>query len=144
MSTTDIAKISLKKGKPTIEGVEYYPNGATKEFKVPGVDIVEGVIAAMSGLLDTLIGSCYLADDWEKAEVTGITVKPVDGKYGIVITGQLKVEESGDAYVVVMNSPYLSPERLTASEQMAIKRTLTSANDYLEAMPKQLKLEVAA
>lgn len=143
MTTTNITKISLKKGKPTIEGTRDYPNGAVEEFKVPGVDIADGVIAAMGGILDTLIEYCGLANIWEQGEITGLTVKPVESKFGVVITGQLKVE-GDDTYVVVMNSPYLSPDRLTPSEQMAVLRILGAANDYMDALPQQLELEVAA
>lgn len=142
MTDTNITKISLKKGKPTIQGNRVYPGGI-EDFAIQGHEVAEGIIAAMSGVLDTLIDACRLADDWEGAEVTGLTVKAVEQEYGVFITGQLKVEDDAP-YVVVMNSPYLNPERLTQSEQMAIKRILIAADDYLNSLPEQLELMAVA
>jgi hypothetical protein len=144
MTHTTITKISLKKGKPTIVCSEVYAGGAATASKsIEGREVAEDIIAAMAGLLDTLIEACVLADGWEEGEITGLTIKPVEAEYGVVITGQLRVE-CDVPYVVVCNSPYLNPERLTQSEQMAIKRILVAAADYLNSLPEQLELLEAA
>jgi len=132
MTTTNITKIKLAKGKPTIQGTRDCPGGAVESFAVEGTDVAPDLIAALSGLLATLSNNCYLADDWDKGEITGLSLKPVDHEHGVVITGRLKSEVGP---VVVVNSPYLSPDNLTPSEQMAIKRILLTADDYMNSLP---------
>jgi hypothetical protein len=140
MTSNTITKIKLKKGKPTIEGTRAYPGGAVESYTVEGTEVAPELIAALSGMLNTLINNCYLADDWEKGEVSGLLLKQVKHEHGVVITGQLRTE---DGPVVVVNSPYLSPDCLTQSEQMAIKRILSAADTYIESLPVQMDLVAA-
>ena len=139
MATT-ITKIKLKKGKPTIEGSRTYPNASLECFSVEGTDVAPELIAALAQLNDTLINNCYLSDAWEKADITGLSIKAVENDHGVVITGQLKTD---DGPVVVVNSPYLSPDFLTTSELMAIKRILIAADAYMSSLPVQTELLAA-
>jgi hypothetical protein len=141
---TEITKISLKKGTPTIKGNRYYPSGAVEEFTVAGSELAPELVAAMSQLLDTLCGFCCLGEQWDEGEITGATFKYTENGTGLVITGQLRVADDS-SYVVVVNSPYIKPDMLGASEEMTVKAVLVAATDWMEALPQQLDLlKVAA
>lgn len=136
---TQITKITLKKGTPTIRGERVYPSGALEEFTVGGTEIAPELVAEMSRLLDTLCGFCCLGEWWDDGEITGATFKHTENGTGLVITGQLRVE--GDsAYVVVVNSPYIKPEMLDIKETLTVRRVLQAATDWMEALPQQLDL----
>ena len=140
---TDITKISLKKGTPTIKGNRIYPSGAVEEFTVGGTEVAPELVAAMSQLLDTLCGFCCLGEQWDDGEITGATFKHTEGGTGLVITGQLRVEEDS-AYVVVVNSPYLKPEMLGIKESQVVRQVLQAAADWMNDLPLQLDLLEAA
>lgn len=140
---SDITKISLKKGTPTIKGSRYYPNGAVEEFTVGSTEVAPELVAAMSELLDTFCGFCHLGEAWNDGEIIGATFKHTEKGAGLVITGQLRVEDD-PAYVVVVNSPYIKPDMLSASEEMAVKAVLVAASDCMDALPQQLDLLEAA
>lgn len=137
-----ITKITLKKGTPTIRGERSYPNGSVEEFTVGGTEISPELVAAMSRLLDTLCGFCCLGEQWDEGEITGVTFKHTGDGTGLVITGQLRVEDEDGVYVAVVNSPYISPNRLLHQAQ-AVHQVLQAATDWMEALPQQLDLIAA-
>ena len=72
--------------------------------------------------------------------MTGLSLKQAEDGTGITISGQLRVDEGGDAYVVNVNSPYLSPKRQGQREQMEVKKILIAARGYLDSLPQQTSL----
>lgn len=138
-----IAKIKIKNEAPIIVGTRSHPDGTTENFTVNGFEPSVEIVEALNALLDLLITYCCLADDWEEGRITGITIKHGDDGLGVVITGQLKVHEN-TAYVVVINSPYLSPDNLDKDSSKAVKQLIAAAEDYIEKLPVQTSLLVGA
>jgi hypothetical protein len=140
---TEITKISLKKGTPTIKGNRCYPSGAVEEFTVGGTEVSPELVAAMARLLDTFCGVCRLGEQWDEGEITGATFKHSEGGTGLVITGQLQVDDDS-AYVVVVNSPYIKPEMFDIKESQVVRQLLQAATDWMNDLPLQLDLLEAA
>jgi hypothetical protein len=107
MTDRSIAKIGLKKGKPTIKGQDSNL-GAAKDFVIEGPDVAIALVATMAALLETLCVVCRLGEQWVEGEVTGLSLKSVGEGYGIVISGQLRVREANSPYVVSVNHPHLN------------------------------------
>ena len=134
-----INKIKLNKHNCPEIHLERWLNNASEDSKVTGDSSDETLTNEMQGLMPTLIECCCLDEDsWSRdGSGKGLTLKDSDSGIGIVISAQMKVSDSDGAYVVNINSPYLSSERLAGSEEMQVKRIQKAAKDYLDSLPQQ-------
>lgn len=91
---------------------------------------------AMNALLDDVINTCLLdPNGWDGAEITGVTLKHLDGDMGCVITAQNKHEEL--AAPIIINTPYLiAPQSLKTKLELVQEE----ARDYLDGKRAQASL----
>jgi hypothetical protein len=89
---------------------------------------------AMNALRDDVINICLLdPNGWDDAEVTGVTLKHLDGEMGVVISAQNKTEEM----LIPINTPYF-----VASKELKAKLEVVEeeARDYLAGKRAQTSL----
>lgn len=123
--------ISLVYDDPAFSGE---PDGVAREGKG---EARPSFYKAMDALLDDVINACLLdPNGWDGADITGVTLKHLDGgDMGCVITAQNKHEEL--AAPIIINTPYL-----IASKSLKAKLELVQeeARDYLEGKRAQVSL----
>lgn len=92
--------VSLVYDDPLFSGE---PDGVAREGKG---DARPSFYKAMNALLDDVINICLLdPNGWDSAEITGVSLRHLDGDIGVVITAQNKNKEL--ASPININTPYL-------------------------------------
>lgn len=106
------------------------PDGVAREGKG---EARPSFYKAMNALRDDVIDICLLdPNGWDDAEITGVTLKYLEGDIGVVITAQNKNEEL--ASPININTPYL-----VASPKLKVKLEpiQEEARDiWLESVPR--------
>jgi hypothetical protein len=119
------------------------PDGVAREGKG---EARPSFYKAMNALLDYVVNICLLdPSGWDDAEVTGVTLKHLEGDIGCVITAQNKCPEIPAP--IIINTPYLDPSLISEELRLKLDRIQDEARDYLAGKRAQVSLfdqEVAA
>jgi hypothetical protein len=125
--------VSLTYDDPTFSAE---PDGVAREGKG---DARPSFYKAMNALIDDVINLCLLdADGWEDAEVTGVTLKHLEGDIGCVITAQNKSERVSSP--IIINTPYLDPSLVSKELRVKLETIQDEARDYLAGKRAQASL----
>ena len=135
--------VILKYDDPAFSGE---PDGVEREGKG---DARPSFYKAMNALLDDVVNICLLdPNGWDGADVnvTGVTLKHLEGNIGCVITAQNK---SGEVPApIIINTPYLDPSLVSKEMKAKLEVIQDEARDYLAGKRAQVSLfdqeEVAA
>ncbi|HEY9610485.1 hypothetical protein [Allocoleopsis sp.] len=137
-----MAEILIHKIKVTKNGVSIIyddpafsgePDGVAREGKG---EARPSFYKAMNALRDNVINICLLdPNGWDAAEITGVTLKHLDGDIGVVITAQNKNEEL--ASPININTPYLIADQELKAK---LERVQAEARDYLNGKRAQVSL----
>lgn len=122
--------VSIMYDDPAFSGE---PDGVSREGKG---EARPSFYKAMNALRDDVINICMLdPNGWDEAEITGVTLKHLDGDIGVVITAQNKNEEL--ASPININTPYLIADQKLKAK---LERVQAEAQDYLNGKRAQVSL----
>lgn len=122
--------VNITYDDPTFSGE---PDGVAREGKG---EARPSFYKAMNALLDEVVNICLLdPNGWDSAEITGVTLKHLDGDIGVVITAQNRNEELSSP--ININTPYLIAFKELKVKLEAIQ---DEARDYLAGKRAQISL----
>jgi hypothetical protein len=125
--------VSLTYDDPAFSGE---PDGVAREGKG---EARPSFYKAMNALLDDVVNTCLLdANGWDSADVTGVTLKWLEGDVGCVITAQNKSPELPSP--IIINTPYLDPSLVSKELRAKLERIQDEARDYLAGKRAQVSL----
>lgn len=125
--------VSLTYDDPTFSGE---PDGVAREGKG---EARPSFYKAMNALLDDVVNLCLLdPNGWDEAEVTGVTLKWLEGDVGCVITAQNKSPEVPSP--IIINTPYLDPSLVSTELRMKLELVQEEARAYLAGKRSQVSL----
>jgi hypothetical protein len=94
---------------------------------------------AMDSLLDEVVNICLLdPNGWDGANVTGLTIKHLDGDIGCVITAQNKSSDVPSP--IIINTPYLDPSLVSNDLKVKLEIVMDEARAYLDGKRAQTSL----
>lgn len=131
--------------KPTlIYDRELFEGRIEEGITLNGAEASEEIARALNTFGETVVNLLDLGDEWNtdaQGRVSGISMKHLGaGQYGLTITLQRNFEDDEGAYAGIVNSPYISYERQTRSDEISVIALVNAAEDYVNSQPVQTSL----
>jgi hypothetical protein len=145
MSEILIHKVKITKVGVDIDYDDPKHSGEPDNVSLKGKgDARPSLYTAMNSLLDDVVNICLLdPNGWDGADVTGVTIKHLEGQLGVVITAQNKTERVPSP--IIINTPYLDPSQVSSDLRVKLLLVMDEACDYLNGRRAQANLfEVTA
>lgn len=132
-----------KHQKPTlVYDRELFEGRMEEGITLNGVEPSEEIAEALNVFAGLVVEMMALDGAWEdEGRVSGISMKHLGaGQYGLTITLQRNFEDDEGSYAGIVNSPYISYERQTQSDEIAVIALVNAAEDYINSQPVQTSL----